>query len=83
MKLNDLIPFYFIMVDFGLQHTMPYCAVASCSIRIIALKKEIKKLETTTTTTTTTIMGQQFMRISMLKLQNERLRHLTDLDAVE
>ena len=69
------------MIDFGLQHTMPYCAVASCSIRIIALKKEIKKLETTTTTTT--IMGQQFMRISMLKLQNERLRHSTDLDAVE
>ena len=70
------------MIDFGLQHTMPYCAVASCSIRIIALKKEIKKLETTTTTTTT-ITGQQFMRISMLKLQNERLRHSTDLDAVE
>ena len=73
------------MVDFGLQHTMPYCAVASCSIRIIALKKEIKKLETTTTTTTTTttITGQQFMRISMLKLQNERLKHSTDLAAVE
>ena len=70
------------MIDFGLQHTMPYCAVASCSIRIIALKKEIKKLETTTTTTPT-IMGQQFMRISMLKLQNERLKHSTDLDAVE